>query len=229
MRKILLWLVQTRFWSWLLLKEIPYIRFTTYYASFPGKEHYLGYGYLNPGDFILTVDRKKLTTMLVPGTMTHAAFCVGHAGKNKFFPIQDTQEFFEVAEMTHHGFTKSWWFDICKESDRVLIMTCMDWTEDDKAKIIARVKSFQHAAYDVAFTLGVNALYCSELVYQAETQTVGKMKFDLTDMAGLGQPYISPDGLMFSENSLCLYDSDYLFTGLRGCEVLAKLESLHKS
>lgn len=225
MRKILLWLMRTRFWKWLLLKEIPFIRMTTYYTTFSGRENFLSYSYLNPGDFILCVDRKKLTTKLVPGTMTHAAFCVGHAKKERFFGDGAPDAFYEVAEMTHHGFTKSWWFDICKESDRVLIMTCMDWTEDDKKNIIAMVKSFEHCAYDVGFTLGIETLYCSELVYQADKRTADKLKCDLTDMAGLKQPYISPDGLMFAENSLCLYDSDYILTGLRGCEILEKLET----
>jgi hypothetical protein len=200
---ILLWIMNRRLYSWLMLKVIPYIRFTTYYTSFKGFKYHQGYELLQPGDFIVSVDKRKLTTLLVPGTWTHASFCVSKDRK------------WEVSEMTHENYCKSCFFDICKEADRVAIYR---WNGTAPAgysgftsniayieAVISHCKTLQKAIYDVEFELGVKALYCSELVYQSDfNQEFG---FDLTDIAGLGRPYISPDGLTKGKYVHCVWDS----------------------
>ncbi|WP_247627962.1 hypothetical protein, partial [Aeromonas genomosp. paramedia] len=77
MRKLLLFIMQTKTYNWLLKSVIPYIRFTTYYTSLRGAKYHEGYDLLRPGDVIVTRDRLKLTTMLIPGYWAHAALCIG--------------------------------------------------------------------------------------------------------------------------------------------------------
>jgi hypothetical protein len=161
---------------------------------------------------VLAVDKRKATSLLVPGLMTHAALCLNLRAK---------KDACEIAEMTHNDFTRSDFFDICKEADRVLIMRCLDWDEDYINRVIKRCWELQNSKYDVAFSLGIAALYCSELVYQSDLEN--RLKVSLADIAGLGQPYISPDGLMFAKNSLCVWDSAEEFSGLIGSEIKLKL------
>jgi hypothetical protein len=213
-KRFFLWLMKTRFWHWLLISVIPYIRFTTYYTSLRGDKYHAGYRRLLPGDYCLAVDRKKATSLLVPGVMTHAALCWNRR------ELYDKA--CEIVEMTHHDFTHSDFFDICKESDRVVIMRCLDFDlEYINNVLLPRCAELQDCKYDVDFDLGISALYCSELVYQSDVER--RLQVSLEDIAGLGHPYISPDGLMFAKNSLCVWDSDDEFTGLLGDEIKSKL------
>lgn len=205
MKKVLLWFMQTNFYNWLLKNVIPYIRFTTYYADFDGHKYEQARAIVSPCDYILTTDDLKLTSILIPGVVDHAALVItGHE---------------EIAQMTHHDFTIDTLFDICKESTRIIVMRCVDIYEDHayKVKMGIKVQRFKGAKYDRQFTLGIGALYCSELVYQADYEH--RIECDLTDLAGLGRPYISPTGLLIAKNCKCVYDSDYKFTGLLGCEI----------
>jgi hypothetical protein len=195
MKRLLVFFMHTKLYSWLLLHVIPFIRFTTYYTSLRGKKYHAGYELLKPGHILLTLDRKKLTSLLIPGDFTHAAFCVGK------HPDE-----YEVAEMTHTNYTKSHFFDICKEADRVVILSCPDFSDGYIQKMIEKCMSFQDAKYDVEFVLGVQALYCSELVYQSDYLRV--LQVDLSDIAGLGRPYLSPDGLYAAKNVKVVWDSD---------------------
>lgn len=186
--------MQTKFYSWLVLGVIPYIRLTTYYTSLRGWKFHRGYKLLLPGHILLTIDRKKLTTFLVSGEFTHAALCVAN------------NEEFEVAEMTHHHFTRSHFFDICKESDRVVILRCTKFDDSYTKAVIERCLSYKDATYDTGFELGVKSLYCSELVYQSDFER--RLDADLSDIAGLGRLYISPDGIFKSPHVEVVWDSD---------------------
>jgi len=190
--------MNTKFWEKILKDKIPYIRFTTYYTSLRGNKYQDGYKKLKPGHIILTLDRKKLTSLLIPGDFCHAALCV-----NKYSEENPT---FEVAELTHTDYTKSYFFDICKESDRVVILECLAWDEEYIPRVIERCYSFSDAIYDVKFEMGVKALYCSELVYQSDFER--RLDVNLEDLAGLGRQYISPDGLFKAKNVWVVWDSD---------------------
>lgn len=198
-KKFLVWLSNTRFYSWLLKKVIPFIRFSMYYTSFRGWKYHDGYELLQPGDIVLTKDKKKLTTLLIGGEWTHAAQCVGKFGSPQY-------PGFEMAEMTHHDFTHSHFFDICKESDRVAIIRCKDYDPSYISAIIEKCLSFKGAQYDVAFDLGIKSLYCSELVYQSDFDR--RLKVNLDDLVGLGVKYISPTGLWKAQNIDVVWDSD---------------------
>lgn len=192
--KFLLWFMQTGLFHWLLIRFIPYIRFTTYYTTLRGWQYQRGYKKLKPGLIILTTDRKKLTTVLIGGEITHAALCIGKG------------EEWEVSEMTHTNYTQSAFFDLCKEADRVLLLQCTDWDDLYTKRVIERCKSFKGCQYDTLFKLGIAALYCSELVYEADFEH--RLKVSLEDIAGLGRPYISPTGLLHAKNVTVVWDSD---------------------
>lgn len=228
LQKLMLALVGSKVWSWLLLKVLPYLRFSMYYTRFKGRRFVQGYKILAPGQFVLTLDEHKITSMLVPGFMTHAGFVVGNA---LHLPVKEVP--YEVAEMTHDHFTKSYFFDVCKESSRVLICDCLDWDFGYVEKMLANLPRLEKAKYDVGFSLGVELLYCSELIYQLDRMAnnpeanlldlrdhsfLGRLEVDLSDIHGLGQRYISPDGLLFAKNTTVVWDSDGELDGMTGPE-----------
>lgn len=194
MKRFLLWMTKTRFFSWLLLHVVPYIRFTCYYTSFRGWKYHRGYKFLQPGDILLTNDRWKLTSLLVPGEWTHAALCVN----------KDSE--FEIAEMTHTNFTRSTFFDLCKESTQVAILRCRDWDEEYTNRVITQCLSFDGTPYDTSFENDFKALYCSELIVASDV--AGLLKVSHEDVLGLGMPYVSPDDIWQAENVDVIWDSD---------------------
>lgn len=194
-RKFILYIFETKTYRWFLINVLPFVRFSTYYPKVRGWQYLRGYSLLEDGDIILTTDDKKLAAAAIPGTMSHAALIVGKG------------ELWEMSEMTHHGYTKSTFFDACKEADRVMIIRCRDW---DKKYIhdvvIPSAKALEKSDYDIEFELGVQALYCSELIYVSDKEK--RLKVDLSDLAGIGREYISPDGLMLADNIEIIWDSD---------------------
>lgn len=198
-RRFLLFIMQTKTYNWLLSKVIPFIRTTTYYPRFEGIHYHIAYDLMEPGDILLSIDEDKVTTALIGGIWPHAAVCVSKNNR------------FEVAEMDHTGYHKATLFDFCKVSSRIAILRCSDFDNEYTKTFIANVLSFEGATYDNQFyldaqlPLGVKALYCSELVYQADIEH--RMKVSLEDLAGLGRLYISPTGLANGKNMVCIYDS----------------------
>jgi len=188
--------MQTKFYAFLLKRVIPYIRFTTYYTSLRGVKYHKLYDLLQAGDVILSLDRKKLTTLLIPGEFSHACMCVS------------VNRAWEISEMTHTDYTKSTFFDVCKESDRVVIMRCKLYDDNDIEFAIERCRSFKDASYDLEFDLGVQELYCSELVYQSYADNF--LGVNLEDLVGLDREYISPTGLYNGNNLEVIIDSDNL-------------------
>lgn len=193
-RRFLIWLTKSEFWYTLLMKVIPYLRFTTYYTNFRGWKYHRGYQLLQPGDFVCSLDDKKLTTFLIPGEFAHASFCVSKDGE------------FEMAEMTHHDFTRSTFFDICAESTRVCIFRSTDYDPEYIEKMVEKCKSFKDTEYDVEFKLGVDLLACSELVYFTDFEK--RLQVNLEDIHLLGRDYISPDGLTKGKTVIKVWDSD---------------------
>ena len=198
-------IMRTTIYNWLLKDIIPYIRFTTYYThptnkKFPkwGALANLGYEKLKPGHIILTVDEKKLTTMLISKFtgeegFSHAAQCISKDGK------------FEIAEMTHTNFTKSTWYDLCYESTRVVILECAAYDEEYIRDMIEITPEFENKPYDNLFQMGVEALSCAELCYMYDKDR--RMKINLEPVLG-SDPYISPMGLYKGTNMTTVWDSD---------------------
>lgn len=213
MKVILIYIMKTRLYRFIVNRVIPYVRFTTYYPKFKGFQFIKANTLFRPGDIILACDKRKLTGLLIPGPVDHAAFCV-----NKFWgiPSWDNGEAYEIAEMTHENYRKSMFFDLCKESDRIIIMRT-DFDESYIKEMIKECRTFEHAVYDIDFELGVAALYCSELIYHADSMK--KLQFDLSDIHGLGRQYLSPTGILTNKNLLCIYDSENEYTDLYGDQI----------
>jgi hypothetical protein len=193
LRRLVLHIMDSRIYEYTVLNIIPYIRFTMYYTSFKGVTYHQGYDLLRPGDILLSRDKWKLTTLLIPGEWSHAALCVSKDGV------------FEVAEMTHNNYTKSTFFDFCKESTRVAIVRCKNWDETYINRVIEKCKSFENAKYDVKFEYGVKALYCSELVIESDFER--RLNASDEDIVGIGIKYISPTGLWKAKNIEMIWDS----------------------
>lgn len=207
--------MKTKFYNTLVLKIIPYIRFSLYYTSIRGWKYYAGYQVLEPGDIILGIDRNKLTTLLITGHLgkkastngqnifTHAAVCVDK-GSN-----------WEISEMTHTNYTKSTFFDVCKEADRVVIIAATSFDPEYRKAIVEKCKSFQDSQYDTGFVLdsqqqtqgtGIVDLACSELAYESDFER--RLGASLEDVAGIGRQYITPTGLFLAKNVIVKWDSD---------------------
>lgn len=190
---MLIRMTKTTPYRWLILDVFPYIRFTCYYTSFKGWMYKRGYDRLEPGQFLLTNDRWKLTSLLVPGEWTHAAFCVAKGTE------------FDIAEMTHTNFTHSTFFDICKEATRVSINDCYDWDDNYKDMMIQKCLTFENVKYDVSFESGIVLLYCSEMVGALDEGN--KLEASYDDLLGLGMPYLSPTGLWRAKKRWLNWDS----------------------
>jgi len=218
MRKIILLIMQSRIYRWFIKDVLPFIRFSTQPNKITGKQYHRAYENLKPGHIILCVDDRKASSFLIPGIMSHAEICIS---KQSFFLGYAP----EIAGMTHSDFTYSDYFDTCKDSSRVVVLECLDWSQDYIKEVIKAVHSLKDSKYDVEFLLGVEALYCSELIYMADQLAayrlgiLPKLKVDLSDLVGLGRPYLSPDGLLFADNVRCVWDSDNEFKGLSGPEI----------
>ncbi len=191
-RKFVNYLMHTKLYMYALKNIIPYIRFSTKLTKLKGKHYRSLKENLQAGDVLLTTDRKKLTTLLIPGDFSHAAMCVADSGD------------WQISEMTHDDYTKSALFDICKESDRVVLLR-PNLNQEKIKKAVDKCKSLEGAEYDASFDLGIKALYCSELIYQAyEGNSLGA---NLEDFVGLGRPYISPTGLYHADNLKIVIDT----------------------
>ena len=197
-RKILLSLMNWSIYTWVLRRVIPYIRFSFYYTTMRGWKYKRGYELLKPGHILLTKDNSKLSTFLIPGSLPHAALCVGK--------IEDGDDY-EIGEMIAKGYTKSFFFDCCHEADRIVILDCVDWDDEYKQKVIEKCKTFEGLPYDLQFDFGVAALYCSELVYQADFER--RLDVNKADLMGLNvREYITPQGLFNAKNVVVVWDSD---------------------
>lgn len=194
LKKSLIWLLDTKAYTYIFSKILPYVRFSFWYSAIKGKQYRHGYALLKTGDIVLNTDKHKLLTILVPGDFSHAALCVK----------KDSD--FEIAEMTNKNFGLITFMDFCKEADRVVILRCNDFDESYINKVVEKCMSFKDCEYDYHFSLGVKALYCSELVYQSDFEN--KLKVSLEDVDGLGVPYISPSGLYKAKNVTVIWDSD---------------------
>lgn len=195
-RRAVRWIMDQDWYYWLLTHVIPYIRFTTYYTNLDGVRYHKLYDILQPGDIILTTDRKKLTTLLIPGEFSHAGMCVSTNGS------------WETSEMTHEDYSARCFFDMCKESDRVVLLRYIG-DQDIIDQAVHRCKGFFGTRYDIRFELGVKSLYCSELVYQSYGEG-NPLGVSLDDVVGLGVKYISPVGLRNGSAVVVVGDSDLL-------------------
>jgi len=194
-QKILKKIVSSEIYRKVLAEVIPYIRFSTAHNDICGSKYQHGYSRLRPGQILLSVDRQKLTTMLIPGEFSHAAFCVAKGDSGRF----------EIAEMTHKDYTESYFYDLCREADRIVLLECVAFDDEYVHQMIGRCLSYRGTPYDVEFDLSDDSLYCCELVYQSDFER--RLDVSLED-TGIGYKYLSPDGLYRAGNVRVVWDSN---------------------
>lgn len=170
-------LVKFKLVRWMLSKILPHIRFSTGYAKFGSKDFYKLLTAVCPGDFLLSVDRSKLSTYLIPGYWSHAAVVVGVPGSGT-----------EIAEMVAGGFKRVGLFDFCKESDDVVLIRVWK-TRDHQNQIIKKCLSLSGAKYDLEFEHGDLEYYCSELCAASDDRDTLNIK---------NKPVINPDDIFNS-------------------------------
>lgn len=191
------WIQTTRLYKYIVLMVVPNIRFSTKPSKIRGNQYKAAYALLQKGDVILTRDEKKLAGQFIDGYWDHVALFLG----------KDND--YEVAEMTRHGFTKSEFADVFKESSRFKIVRSSKLPSDYINKMVDKCKSFDGTAYDIAFELGIKDLYCSEMIYCADDEH--RLNFDLSDLKAIGRKYISPDGVEACPDlDIIVFDSDSL-------------------
>ena len=197
-KKFLLWLMQTGAYRWALIDGIPQVRFSTGMAKVQGWQYAALHAAMEPSDILLAIDRNnlagKLITGITKGRVSHAAGVVAKGGA------------WEVSEMTQVGYTQSALFDVCKHADRVILATCSDWDSAYKRAVVEKMRTFIGTKYDINFSLGVEFLACSELIYHSDFEH--RLQVDLVDEAGIGQPYISPEGILQAKNLVIKLDTD---------------------
>ena len=191
-------LMNTWIYNFLLEKVIPYIRWSTYYTDYKGWQFRPAYEILRPGDVIVTIDKRKATSKFIGGEFSHACWCRSKNSSSEW----------EVSEMTHHNFTESDFFDICKESDRVVVLRCPAYDQKYIEEMRKRDFDFHEGRikYDRKFDWFSKALSCSEHVLKLDVEN--RMQADLSDVLGIGRPYISPTGIYKAKNLKVVWDSD---------------------
>lgn len=144
---------------------------------------------MQAGDILLSKSKFALTNVLIGGDFSHGAVAIGPD---------------EIAEMTANDFDVVDVDHFCKGTTRVALLRIVDLSDDYGRRVALTAMSFEGKRYDASFKLGVEALYCSELCYQADYQR--RMQADLTDLVGMGRPYISPSGLYKAKGLELVYE-----------------------
>lgn len=186
-------------YKYIITKVMPFARFSVSYSEIRGWKYKRGYDLLKPGHILLSVDRHKLNSIVIPGTFSHAALCVDKGSE------------WEVSEMTHKHYTKSTFYDICSEADRVVILECSDFDESYIAGMIELCKRWTHIKYDIRFEPGTKNLYCSELIYEADFERRIRFKGEQAEL--IRSPIfdvfvIPPDDFLAAHNMHVVWDSD---------------------
>jgi uncharacterized protein YycO len=180
--------MSTRFYRFLLKYVIPQIQF--FHATGPNyhvKETIRNT--MRAGDVVLTKSSFHLTNLLIGGRFSHAAIVVG---KDR------------IAELTANGFDVRSVDEFSKHCTKISLLRIHPDDQLYATQMAVNAMGFSDRDYDYRFTLNVDALYCSELVYQSDTEK--RLQCDLTDLVGMGCPYISPEGLYQAKGLTPIYE-----------------------
>lgn len=177
--KVVAWLLQTRVMLFFLRYIIPNIKF----IHAPGPAWIVREQFrtkMQVGDILVSKSRFALTNLIIGGKFSHAAVVI-------------SSEPDQIAEMTHKDFDVVGIKEFSENTTRIALLRFKQapkWYAKQFAKNAMR---FQDKRYDAKFTLGVEALYCSELLFQSDDEH--RMGADTSDLVSLGTPYLSPDGV----------------------------------
>ena len=182
LRRLALKILSTVPVQFFLSRILPRIRFSTSPPKITGQEWQSFIAMIKPGDLVFSVDRSKLSSVLIPGEWDH----VGIVSEDSMI----VEAHFPKVRKIHP-------FDFCHTSDAVGVLRPFPSTA---AVLASRCDSFIGIGYDTLFRKGAESLYCSELVWQCDQ--ANDLGFDTSDAVGLGIEYLSPDGLWDSKNHI---------------------------
>ena len=203
--------METKFFNFFLKEVLPRLRFSNTYSEMEGEDFKWIYELAQPGDILLSVDYKNLSTSLIGGDFAHAAVVI-EKGLGRT----------EISEMVSEGYRESHIANFCYHADRVALIRIVDpkYTPQYIEKLIANVRSFEGDGYNRQFMPHDNPdeywknkkgdkvyqfHYCSQMFTDADEDHVGD--FNWGDLMGLGIPYISPDGLYRGKNIEIIFDT----------------------
>lgn len=196
-KKLIIWLMKTKLYKWIVLKLIPKLKYPTIHTKLNGQTYNLFYEILKPGDVLLSKNKWSMSSLLVPGDFSHAAFCVSKDGKN------------EIIEAVAQGVRTVTFYDFYKDCSDIAILRGSGelFTPGYIARMCHKAIYFYNnrTGYDYMFEFGVDALYCSELIAHIDFDQ--KFGFSYMDLAGLGRYYISPTGILHGKNIEVIVDS----------------------
>lgn len=144
---------------------------------------------MKPGDILISKSTYRLTNLIIGGKFSHGAVVVA---KNK------------IAEMTANDFDVVGMDHFALGCTRIALLRFKDPPANYGQRVARKAMAYANKKYDAQFTLGVEALYCSELAYQSDF--LHKMQADLSDLVGMGRPYISPDGIYSAPGLKIVYE-----------------------
>ena len=186
--QFLVWLMQNEVYLFLLRYILPNLRF----LQPPGPSYFYKQRIrdnMQAGDILLSKSKFALTNVLIGGDFSHGAVVIGPD---------------EIAEMTANDFDVVDVDHFCHGTTRIALLRIVDQENDYGKQVALKAMSFVGVRYDASFKLGVEALYCSELCYQADFER--RMQADLTDLVDMGRPYISPSGLYKAKGLELVYE-----------------------
>lgn len=186
--KFLIWLMSTKLYRFFLRYILPNIKFL--HAPGPNWDAKQKLRELmQPGDIMISKDTYALTNLIIGGKFSHGSVVTG----------KDT-----IAQMTANDFDVVDVNEFSEGCTRIALLRIKDLDGGYGEKVSLFAMTLSDRRYDVRFTLGVEALYCSELCYQSDYEH--RMEADLTDLVGMGRPYISPDGLYDAHGLEIIYE-----------------------
>lgn len=198
-RKIIYFIMSRKLVQWVIGKILPKIRLSTGYGRTTYEDYQAIEEYAEVGDLIFSTDRAKLSTFLIPGQWSHVGI------------ISNVYKGVMIIEAVPEGVRKTNLYDFCKTSDQVMLSRLKRRPEQHLeivTEAVATATSLIGRPYDFGFWQNNRALYCAELIAVA----YAVVKFDWSDLLGLGFEYLTPDGVAASPEIETVYERKLLKT-----------------
>lgn len=148
------------------------------------------------GVVISSRDPHKLSGVLVPTDLDHSALLVGYD-----YALEDIK----VVEAVGSGVREITLTEFMTECESFTIHGGLTWDQKYRSNMAAISRTFIGKPYDRSFKFGIEALYCSELTMMCDFEK--RCLYDFSDLAGIGQDYISPKGVVEAVGMIKYYDS----------------------
>ena len=182
------WILGLRPVQFFVERVLPKLRFTTAYPQMTGSAWNAFLLNAKPGDLVFSTDGSKLSSWLIPGVWDHVGIVCLDGGE------------LVVVEAVQPKVRRSTLFDFCHHADFVGIARPERLNPEQLEKFQVRALALVGIRYDALFQPGREALYCSEVVleswpYGDDFNNFSPLLADMTDEAGIGTSYATPDDI----------------------------------